>query len=155
MRTHQIEQRDLVERPTAVVQSALSVSEIAPFIGRAFGAVAQALASQRMSPAGPPFARYHRLGGQEFHVEAGFPTADRISPTGDVTTSSLPGGPAAVMTYVGPYDEMEAAYGALAEWVARKGAKPTGDPWEIYFTDPAQEPDSQKWRTEIVMPFRV
>ncbi len=68
--------------------------------------------------------------------------------------STLPGGPAAVLTYIGPYDEMEAAYAALAEWVARSGGEPTGDPWEVYFSDPAQEPDPRRWRTEIVMPFR-
>lgn len=155
MRIHQIEQRDVARQATAVVRSTLPVSEIKLFMGRALGAVAQTLASQGVSPAGPPFARYHRLAEQEFDVEAGFPFEGSVTPMGEVVTSSLPGGPAAVVTYVGPYDEMEAAYGALAEWIASRGGQPAGDPWEVYFTDPAQEPDPQKWCTEIVMPFRT
>lgn len=69
--------------------------------------------------------------------------------------SSLPGGPAAVLNYIGRYDEMEGACGALAEWVARSGGHPAGNSWEVYFSDPSREPDPQKWRTEIVMPFRT
>ena len=88
-------------------------------------------------------------------MEVGFPTTDGVMPTGEVSVSSLPGGLAAVMTYVGPYDEMEDAYRALADWVAAHGGEPAGDPWEVYLSDPAREPDPQRWRTEIVMPFRV
>ena len=155
MRTHQIEQRELAECRTAVVRSTLAVGEIGPFVGRAIGAVTQALASQGIAPGGPPFARYHRVGTERFDVEAGFPTTASMSSTGEVLASSLPGGLAAVMTYFGPYDEMEEAYGALAEWVADRGGQSTGDPWEVYFTDPAREPDPRQWRTEIVMPFRT
>lgn len=155
MRDHQIEQRELAECVTAVVRSTLGVVDIGPFVSRAISSVAQELGREGIAPAGPPFARYHRLASDQFDVEVGFPTTAAVSPTGDVVVSSLPGGPGAVMTYIGPYDEMEAAYGTLAEWVAHKGGEPMGDPWEVYFSDPAQEPDPQKWRTEIVMPFRA
>ncbi len=155
MRTHQIEQRVLAQQVTAVVRSDLLVSEIPAFMGRAFGAVAQTLASQGISLAGPPFARYHDVGKERFGVEAGFRTTRAVAATDGVETSSLPGGTAAVLTYVGPYDEMSPAYGALTEWITRSGGTPAGDPWEVYFTDPAEEPDPEKWRTEIVMPFRV
>lgn len=155
MRTYQIEKREVASRATAVVRATLSVAEIGQFVGHAIGEVAGVLASQGIAPGGPPFARYHRLGREQFEVEVGFPTSTSVSPVGDVLASSLPGGLVAVMTYLGPYDGMEAAYGALAEWVSRSGGVPSGDPWEVYFSDPAVEPDPQKWRTEIVMPFRA
>lgn len=155
MATHQIERQELAEQATAVVRATLAVSEIKTFLGHAFGNVAGALAAQRTPPAGPPFARYRQLGGQRFDVEAGFPTAGGISPSGEVVMSSLPAGPAAVMTYIGPYEKMQAAYGAIVAWIAERGGQPTGDAWEIYFSDPEQEPDPQKWRTDIVMPFRT
>ncbi len=137
METYRIEQRQVTECHTAVVRATVTVSDMGGFVGPAIGTVAQALAQQRLEPIGPPFARYHRTGGQEFDVEAGFATA------------------AGVLTYLGPYDEMEPAYGALEEWVARRGGRVTGDPWEVYFSDPAQEPDPRAWRTEIVLPFEV
>ncbi len=155
MKTYQIEQRELVACPTAVVRSTLVVDEIGAFVGHAIGTVAQVLGSQGMSPAGPPFARYHRLDERKFDVEVGFPTEQGVSPVGEVVASSLPGGSAGVMAYLGPYDEMEPAYGALAEWISHRGGEPTGDAWEVYFSDPAQEPDPQKWHTDIVMPFRT
>ncbi len=153
MRTYRIVQDELLEQVTEVVRATLSVEEIGAFIGRALGSVTRALAREGMSPSGPPFARYHRVGAKRFDVEVGFPTQRGVSSSGEVRASSLPAGPAAVMTYVGPYDQMEAAYGALAAWVAHHGGRPFGDPWEIYLSDPAQEPDPEQWRTEIVMPF--
>lgn len=155
MRTHHIEQRDLAPRTTAVLRSTLAVAGIGPFIGHAVEAVTTALAAQGIAATGPPFARYHRTGEGEFAVEAGLPTASAVAPRGEVLASSLPGGPVAVMTHVGPYDEMEPAYQALADWVAARGGAPAGDPWEVYLTDPEQEPDPQRWRTEIVMPVRA
>lgn len=153
MGTYQIERRELSAQVTAVVRATLAVREIKPFIGRVVGAVADALARQGISPTGPPFARYHRAGHGVFDVEAGLPAGDRVAPTGEVVASVLPGGPAAAMIYVGPYDEMEDAYRSLAKWIADNGAISTGDPWEVYLTNPAEEPDPQRWRTEIVMPY--
>lgn len=77
-----------------------------------------------------------------------------MEPADGVLASTLPGGPVAVVACVGPYEEMEAAYVALAAWIAGRGGAPTGDPWEVYLSDPA-EPDPGAWRTDIVMPFRT
>ena len=49
---------------------------------------------------------------------------------------------------------MAPAYQALASWVSSHGGEPAGDPWEVYFSDPASEPDPATWRTEIVQPYR-
>ena len=153
MKTYPIERRDLVERTTAVVRSTVELGGIGPFVARSIAEVARVLAGQGRPSTGPPFARYHRAGAEVFDVEVGFPTEAAVTETGGVVASSLPGGPAAVMTYVGPYEEMEEAYAALVAWVADRGGKTAGDPWEIYLSDPAEEPDPASWRTEIVMPF--
>ena len=153
MKTYQIEQRRLAPATTAVVRSSLLVSEIPDFMRHAFASTARILASQGISLVGPPFARYVHVEDDRFIVEAGFPTTAAVAATDDVVASALPGGLAAVLTYVGPYDEMKPAYEAVAEWIVRNGGTPAGSPWEVYFTDPAHEPDPQKWRTEIVMPF--
>ncbi len=78
-----------------------------------------------------------------------------MAAAGQVVGSTLSGGTAAVVTYLGPYDAMESAYASLAEWVTHRGGRPTGDPWEICCSDPAIEPDRRQWWTEIVMPLRV
>jgi effector-binding domain-containing protein len=154
MQHDSIEMRDLPEQDTAVEVATISVGEIPAFIGRALGEVAGYLQRKGAGPAGMPFARYHRLDDGRFEVEAGFPATTPTSGEGDVEPSELPAGPAAVMTYVGPYDAMEPAYGELLAWVRDRGGEPAGDPWEVYLTDPEAEPDPSTWRTEIVMPYR-
>jgi effector-binding domain-containing protein len=67
----------------------------------------------------------------------------------------LPGGPAAVTVDIGPYEQMAPAYRALTSWVSSHGGEPAGDPWEVYYTDPASESDPATWRTEIIQPYHV
>ncbi len=139
---------------TAVARATLPVTQLGPWLSRTYGAIAGLLAAGRAAPAGPPFARFHMLGGGLFEVEAGFPVSSPIEPRGDVQPSKLPGGQFAVTVHVGPYDQMEPAYQALASWVADHGGKLAGDAWEVFFSDPATEPDPATWRTEIVQPYR-
>jgi effector-binding domain-containing protein len=42
---------------------------------------------------------------------------------------------------------------ALEAWIAEQGRRPAGAPWEVYWSDPREEPDSARWRTEIVWPI--
>ena len=139
---------------TAVARATLTVAELPPWLGKAYAAVADLLAAQRAGPAGPPFARFHMLGGGRFEVEAGFPATRPIEGNGDVQPSELPGGQVAVTMHTGPYEQMEPGYTALASWVDEHGGDLAGDAWEVYFSDPSTEPDATSWRTEIVQPYR-
>lgn len=154
MKTYEIQSRTGQEQPTAVETATLPVAEIGPWLARAYVAIASAIQARGGYPAGPPFARYHRLAADRFVVEAGFPVSAAIETDGDVRPSQLPGGPSAVTVHVGPYEQMAPAYDALASWVSSHGGELAGDPWEVYFSDPASEPDPATWRTEIVQPYR-
>jgi effector-binding domain-containing protein len=154
MKTYEIEAVTTTEQPTAMMRTTLVVGEIGPWLGRAYSAVAASLTAQGTYPVGPPFARYHRHQEGQFDVEAGFPVAEPIKPDGDVQPSSLPGGTAAKVMYVGPYDGMQPVYEALASWVEERGHELAGDPWEVYLSEPSMEPDSATWRTQIVQPYR-
>lgn len=155
MKTYEIHSRAGQAQPTAVMTATLPVAEIGPWLAKAYGTVARLVTAHGAYPAGPPFARYHRLAEDRFAVEAGFPVGTAIDADGDVRPSQLPGGPVAVIVHIGPYEQMTPAYEALASWVSSHGGEPAGDPWEVYFTDPASEPDPATWRTEIVQPYRL
>jgi effector-binding domain-containing protein len=154
MQTYDVHPRTRSDQPTAVVEATLSVPEIGPWLGKTYHAVAELMASQGIRPAGPPYARYHMLGEDRFQVEAGFPVSKAVAPDGEVRPSTLPGGPVAETTHIGPYDAMQPAYEAIAAWIREHGGEPVGDPWEIYFSDPVQQPDPGTWRTEIIQPYR-
>lgn len=154
MTPYEIADEVRAEQPTAVCAATLSVAEIGSWIPRAYHDIADLLSRRGLEMAGPPFARYHRVGEDRFEVEAGAPLASRIDGEGEVRPSSLPGGHVAVTMHVGPYDAMRPAYGALVSWIAERGGEPVGDAWEVYLSDPQVEPDPATWRTEIVQPYR-
>jgi effector-binding domain-containing protein len=158
MSAYEVHAQTLEEQTTAVCLSTLHVSEIPGWLGSTFGEVAGTAAVQGCSLVGPPFARYRLLedeaaGAERFEVEAGFPTSQPVVPDGNVRPSSLPGGPAAVTSHFGPYDGMRPAYEAVIEWVGTAGGHCTGAPWEVYLSDPGENPDPSTWRTDVVQPY--
>lgn len=143
------------EQPTAVASGTMTVPEIGPWLARIFTAVTSAVARQNVHVIGPPFARYHRRDDGRFDVEAGFPVSGYVWTAAGVRASRLPGGKLAATMHVGPYDGMEPAYAALADWVRDEGGELAGDAWEVYLTGPATVADPAGWRTEVVQPYRM
>ena len=154
---HEVESRTLAAQPTLVVRGKLAVDEIKEFLGRAYHLVAARTQECGIHFAGPPFARYRALDPEftEFEVEAGFPVIALVPCSGEVEPSDLPAGDVAVTWHIGPYDGMKAAYAALQSWIEDRDGVPTGVPWEVYHTDPNEEPDPSESRTEIFYPYRL
>ena len=48
----------------------------------------------------------------------------------------------------------EAGHASLQEWLRDNGKEQRAPLWEVYWTDPGQEPDPTRWKTEIIMPIR-
>lgn len=142
---------------TAVARSTLAVAEFGPWLGKVYPAVVEALVTRQAGPAGPPFARFHRLADGRFEVEAGFPASRPFEAAdfenGEVVPSELPGGQVAVTMHAGSYDQIEPAYQAVAAWVTEHGGEPAGDPWEVYLSGPPTEPDPANWLTQVVQPY--
>ena len=96
-------------------------------------------------------------------MEVGFPTATQLAGDGRVRTGTIPAGRFATLIHTGPYDGLYQANVALGEWLGKQGIPhpmPEAAPGEydaalleIYGTDPAEEPDPQKWETEVA--FRL
>lgn len=129
----------------APAQLAAKFAEVLPAV---FGHAAQGSAP----PCGMPFARYHGF-GETVDVEAGVPTQGPGQGTETISVSELPAGPAAVTMHVGPYDKLGDAHQALAEWAKANGKSVSGGPWEIYVSDPSQQPDPAKWETKVFLPL--
>lgn len=137
------------EQPTAAVRERVPISELPPFFARAYHETMQALQAQGLQPTGPPFAKYYGKPSDTADVEAGFPASGPVTPTGDVLAGTLPGGKVVEAMHVGPYDTMEKTYHEMVAWVGEQGLTPSDVMWETYLDDPAQEPDPEKWRTQI------
>jgi effector-binding domain-containing protein len=122
------------------------------------------LAERGIAPAGPPFFRYLVIDMErELDVEAGVPVATPVDGDGDVLAGELPAGRYATTTHVGHPDELIAVTGAFLAEAAARGltfdATETerGTRWgcrlELLLTNPAEQPDMNKWETTLA--FRL
>jgi effector-binding domain-containing protein len=145
----------LKPRHTAVIRVTAPPGKIGEALHVVLPEVSEHLSGQGTSPAGPPFVRYFDYTDEEADFEAGFPVERPITPQGRVEAGELPGGRAAVTVHRGSYDGLQRAHDEIGEWVLAHDHDPSGPVWEVYVTDPAREPDSAKWETEIVWPLRV
>ncbi|MGH2960900.1 MAG: GyrI-like domain-containing protein [Solirubrobacterales bacterium] len=144
----------LKPQPTATIRVTTHPSRVGETFHEVLPEVLSYLERVGARPAGPPFARFFDYTDDEADFEAGFPVTEPVPGEGRIAAGELPGGPAAVTTHVGPYEGLQDTHAAIGEWVLAHGHDPSGPVWEIYVTDPREEPDSSKRRTEVVWPLR-
>lgn len=101
---------------------------------------------------GYPVAIYHHLSEKQVVYELGIPINDSTSSTGRIQYKVMPAGNNVVADYYGSYDTLEDGHNAIQRWMQRYGRRLSGYPWEMYVTDPAAEPDPNKWLTRIFYP---
>jgi len=127
--------RDFPARTYVGDRSQVPMAQLAATIDAGF----PKLFARAGAPTGAPFIRYH--GFEEIlDIELGVPTAQ-----GD---RELPAGEYATVTHFGPYEELPAVHDTLRAWAKDQGLT-LGDSIEVYETDPREEPDKAKWRTEV------
>jgi|SRR5215469_6782508 len=122
------------------------------------------LGARGIAPVGPPFFRYHVIDMErQLLVEAGIPVASAVEDDGDIRSGVLPAGQFAVMMHTGAPQTLVAATSALLDWADARdlawdvSQTDAGEKWgcrlESYLTDPAEQPDTSKWQTELA--FRL
>lgn len=82
-------------------------------------------------------------------MEAAWPVADS-----KLANNTLPAVRVATCTYVGPYDGLEKAYGAIFTWINDNGYKAAFPTREVSLNDPAVTPPEQLV-TEIQIPIQI
>ncbi|NNE56058.1 MAG: AraC family transcriptional regulator, partial [Flavobacteriales bacterium] len=55
----------------------------------------------------------------------------------------------------GPYEASGDVWMGMDRYIQCNGIEMNGAPFEMYVTDPMQEPDTAKWLTEIVYPVEM
>jgi effector-binding domain-containing protein len=153
---------ELEAQPTLAVRIRRPMSEVD--IGALFDEylpkVNEHATAHGLSPAGPPFARYHQFGPDVADVEIGVPLADARAdlarleavPLEQIGRSELPGGLTAVVTHHGRYNQLGDAYSVLHDWIHSQGHDEGPGPWESYIEDPETLADPDLVRTEIFWP---
>jgi effector-binding domain-containing protein len=153
---------DRKAQPYVALRAELPRSELAAAVDRQFGALFAGLAQRGVAPAGPPFIKYDRVDMERtLELEFGVPVASPVAAEGQMVAGTLPAGRYAVVVYDGPYDDLLDVNAVLIGWASQRGVTwdaqqtPEGDRFacrlETYVTDPREEPDPQRWRTEVAI----
>lgn len=115
------------------------------------------LAERNIQPAGALFYRHRVVGGmdEKFEVEVGVPVAAEIHGDGRVVAGAKPEGRYAVRVHHGHPDNIRFTHQDLVAWATEQGSPPVrdGEVWvgmfESYLTNPDDEPDPDRWETEL------
>jgi DNA-binding transcriptional MerR regulator len=109
--------------------------------------------------AGPSLARYHDEAEEAWDIEVCVPvneTPASAVPSGTIV-GELPEGRVAFTVHEGDCGGnygMEAAYGAVWQWVHEHGYEPVGGPNEVYLFDGSNTEDAAYYRTELAWMVR-
>lgn len=152
-----LEYRD--EQPYVAIRKQVTMQELGSLVPL-WDELFAWLGSKGVTPAGAPFWRYLVVDMEaQLDIETGVPVATAVPGEGHITAGVFPAGRYAVLVYTGPYEGggLVEATGALLAWGKKNGivwqASEGEKVWkariESYLTDPAEEPDPQKWETEL------
>lgn len=123
------------------------------------GVFMQEFFKQNLMPAGNFFGMYLNAPSQvkeeELQWRLGFPVAADAAVAAPLLKGECKATRIAVYLYVGPYDQVGAAYGKVFEFIEKNGYKVAGPPMEKYLDmDPAAvKPEDLK--TEINLPVEI
>ena len=107
----------------------------------------------RLRRTGPPGGLYdHELFTHGRGEALVYVTTDEEPAGGRAQRMTLPTRQVAVVTHVGPHDDIDVSYAALGTHVAALAIGADGPVQEIYLVGPADDPDPASWRTELAWP---
>jgi effector-binding domain-containing protein len=147
------------EQPYVAIKAQVTmqtISAIADRIAEVFGW----LGARGVAPAGAPFLKYNVIDmARQLEIEAGVPVAAPVDGDGAVFSAMLPAGRYATLIHVGHPSGLVDATARLLERASEQGLafdmaeRDGAEQWacrlEIYLTDPSQEPDMDKWETQL------
>jgi len=137
-----------------VIRSTVNVEYLSDVFALSFASLVEYLEELGEDIVGPPFAIYHNLEMEDLDVEMGLPVARALPGRGNITPRKISIQRAASTIHTGPYEEIEAAYLALAEWMSENGHEPEGASYEFYLNDPGIT-DPDELQTVIFMPVKL
>ncbi len=149
-----IEIKEVKSQLIASIRVTVGMAEIGKTMGEIYPEIMAYLQKIGSYPIGPPLSLYHTFDQNAMDIEAGIPIATPIPEEGRIKTGKTPEGKVAYTIHTGPYETLETTYSAIMTWIKENGKELSSPTWEIYLTDPQEELDTSKWKTEIYWPYK-
>jgi len=152
------------EQPYVAIRAFVTMQTIGPTMTELLPELFGWLGTRGIDPAGAVFLKYNVIDMErELEIEVGIPVANAVEGDDRVLAGTLPGGSYGTLTHIGHPSTLVGANAALLEWADHKGlawdisGSGADERWgarlEVYESDPEEEPDLTKWKTEVT--FRL
>ncbi len=140
--------------PAVTLRSHATFEELSEIFESSFARLIAYLEDTGEGISGPPFVIYYGLPAEPFDVEMGLPVTRMVNGNEQITSTTVAIERGASTVHTGPYEEIESAYVALAEWMNENAHEPTGEIYEFYLNDPGTT-SPEELQTIIFMPVKT
>lgn len=141
--------------PSISILDSSTMADMGMAMGEMFSELMTFMDANNVNVTGHPYTIYYTWNPDGLSVmEAGIPVDNVRSTRGRIMATESPGGKAVKAIYFGPYEGIGVAHEAIDKYVKLNGLEIAGPPWDVYITDPATEPDPNKWETHVLYPVK-
>jgi AraC family transcriptional regulator len=151
--TNEIEVKEVKAQPVVQIRFKAKREEIGGKLGMAYGRIMAHIAKSGGEPTMMPLSRFYGEEDGVIDMAAAIAVQEPVNGEGDIESTELPAGNTVTAWHLGHYDKLPETYMRVTQWLTDHGHTVAGPSWEIYWTDPAAEPDPNKWQTQIFMPL--
>lgn len=146
---------DLDVQPSLSILDSTTIDGIGELLGRNYTILMGHIMQKEIPVAGFPFAVYYNWDPEGMIViRAGVPVPEGVEGKNGIEYFELPAGKAVYAKHFGSYDTGNTHY-AIDNYVKANDIDCNLNfIWEVYVTDPMNEPDTTKWQTDIYYPFK-
>lgn len=122
---------------------------------KTFSNLLRHLKANNMNITEPPIVVYHASNKEDHTVlECAIPISEKINVSDKIKVIELPATKTIMASHFGHYNTVKTTSDALELYINENNIEVIGSRFEIYITDPMQEPDSRKWETQIYYPIK-
>ena len=151
----QISLTELSSQPIYSIKDSTLVDGISAKLAQLYGEIMEYIGKSGAKVTGQPLSIWHSWNPSGYStLEAAIPVEKTGEGTNRVMAAALPEGKAVMAIQLGSYDAAEATYKAIEGYIKENSLVSTGPSWEVYVTDPGNEPDTSKWITNIYFPVQ-
>jgi len=151
-----IEETTLEPQIALVVRDSAGPQSYNQVMGKAYGEIMSVVQSNKLNVSGPPFTVALTWDSVTMSsvMDIGIPVEKAEKGKGRVHVQEFPGQKVVMAYYFGPYEKIAHTYHVLDQYIKENEKQVIGSPWEIYITDPMNEPDTMKWETRVAFPVK-
>lgn len=154
-KTGEIRVETLKSQRALATKTKVAMEEMDTKMEECFDKVNETIQKYNLQMTGAPFAIWHEWNEDgESTMECGIPVSKPVKITGDVRVISTYRGKVVTALHAGSYETSGNTWEALDKYIEENNLEVNGAPWEVYLADPSNEPDPEKYRTQIYYPVK-